>query len=151
MVDEKSHSYRARLKRMASRTDGIEFIESPSDDELFDLYDRCHSVLFTAPNEDWGIVPLEAMAFGKPVIAVNRGGPAESVIHGQTGLLVQPTAGAFAEAMRSLTEDEEQYGRMSASARSRAKKFDWSRFVDRIDSYLDSLRSSVPVPAAAKA
>ncbi len=36
MVDEKSHSYRARLKRMASRTDGIEFIESPSDDELFD-------------------------------------------------------------------------------------------------------------------
>ena len=151
MVDEKSRRHLAHLKHLASRTDGIEFIESPPDDELFDLYDRCHSVLFTAPNEDWGIVPLEAMAFGKPVIAVNRGGPAESILHGQTGLLVQPNSGAFAKAMRCVTEDEDLYSRMSAAARSRARAFDWGQFVDRIDSYLESLRSKAPIPATAEA
>ena len=62
------------------------------------------AVVFTAPNEDWGVVPLEAMASGAPVLAVDAGGPRESVIHNVTGWLLPPTPWAFAEQMREVDD-----------------------------------------------
>ena len=53
--------------------------------------------------EHFGIVPLEAMAHSRPVIACNSGGPRESVQHGLTGFLCAPTPRAFAEAMQRVT------------------------------------------------
>jgi glycosyltransferase involved in cell wall biosynthesis len=149
MVDEKSRPYLARLQEASESRDDVEFIQNPTDVELFDLYDRCHTVLFTPPNEDWGIVPLEAMAFAKPVIAVARGGPAESVVDGVTGFLCRDTPDAFAAAMTVLQSNEALYSRLSAAALVRARQFDWSHFVGRIDGYLDSLSetSRVTQPA----
>jgi alpha-1,3/alpha-1,6-mannosyltransferase len=56
-------------------------------------------VLYTPENEHFGIVPLEAMAAGKPVIACASGGPRESVADGVTGILCEPRPDAFAAAM----------------------------------------------------
>lgn len=142
MVDAKSRPYLENLRDLTSGHDDVEFVLNPRDDDLFDLYDRCLAVLFTPPNEDWGIVPLEAMAFGKPVVAVNRGGPAESVLHGQTGFLCPPTPDEFAAAMESLLADPDLYRRMSAAARERAFRYRWQSFVGKIDDYLDSLVST---------
>ncbi len=142
MVDAKSRSYLQHLRDMSKRRDDIEFVLSPEDNDLFDLYDRCFAVLFTPPNEDWGIVPLEAMAFGKPVVAVNQGGPTESVLDGQTGFLCEPAPGPFAGAMERLLADPELYERMSVAARKRALRYHWRYFVGQIDDYLDSLVSS---------
>ena len=50
-------------------------------------------VIYTPENEHFGIVPIEAMAAGKPVIACRSGGPKESVLHGETGYLCEPIAG----------------------------------------------------------
>jgi glycosyltransferase involved in cell wall biosynthesis len=143
MVDDKSRDYLAQLRRLSAGRDDIEFIMSPSDAQLFDLYDRAHTVLFTPPNEDWGIVPLEAMAYSKPVIAVNCGGPAESVIHGVTGLLAPDEPSAFASAMLALVEQAPLYQQLSAAARGHAQRYNWSTFVDRIDDYLDKLAHPV--------
>lgn len=145
MVDEKSRPYVAHLRQLAAGRDDIEFVEGPSDSELFDLYDRCHAVVFTPPNEDWGIVPLEAMAYGKPVIAVNRGGPAESIAEGETGFLCADDATAFADAMVKMTSSPEAYARMSSAARERSSRYDWQAFVGRIDDYLDQLSSESTV------
>lgn len=49
------------------------------------------ALVYTPVNEHFGITPLEAMAAGRPVIACNTGGPCETVIHGQTGILVDGT------------------------------------------------------------
>ena len=62
----------------------------------------CTALLYTPVNEHFGIVPLEAMAAGRPVIACNSGGPKESILHLQTGYLCEPEAGSFAPAMRRL-------------------------------------------------
>ncbi len=148
MVDGKSGPYLARLKSMAGGRGDVEFVENPTDEALFGLYDRSHAVLFTPPNEDWGIVPLEAMAFGKPVIAVGRGGPAESIVHGETGFLCEDTPEAFAKAM-AATGDEAVHARMSAAALARVRQFGWTQFVDRIDGYLDGLSETSAVPEAA--
>ena len=50
------------------------------------------------------MVPLEAMAAQRPVVACASGGPLESIVSGVTGFLVQPTAGAFADAVARLLE-----------------------------------------------
>ena len=60
------------------------------------------AVLYTPPGEHFGIVPLEAMASGRPVVACNSGGPLESVAHGRTGFLCEPRPAAFANAMVQL-------------------------------------------------
>ena len=66
------------------------------------LLAACTAVLYTPQREHFGIVPLEAMAAGRPVIACNSGGPLESVVDGCTGFLRPPTSVAFAEAMQLL-------------------------------------------------
>ncbi len=138
-VDEKSQSYLARLRRLAEEREDVEFIVCPQDDELFDLYDRCTAVLYPPPNEDWGIVPIEAMAFGKPVIAVERGGPAESIVHGETGFLCPDNPTAWADAMFRLVTEPYFYDGLSRAARLRAQQYSWQSFADGIDGYLDRL------------
>jgi len=93
--------------------------------------------VFPSLNEDWGIVPLEAMAHGKPVLAVNSGGPTESVVDGETGFLLEPSAAAFATKMSWLVEHSEEARRMGVAAVARAKRYSWDAFVQRLDDYVE--------------
>lgn len=67
----------ARLRKLAGPT--VEFLGWQPDDVVRDHYARCQALLFPG-EEDFGIVPLEAMACGKPVIAFGRGGALETVV-----------------------------------------------------------------------
>jgi glycosyltransferase involved in cell wall biosynthesis len=140
MVDAKSRAYLERLRADSSSRPDIVFEPSPPDIRMLHLYQSAQGVVVPAPNEDWGLVVLEAMACGKPVLAVNRGGPRESIIDGQTGFLRMDTRAEFAAAMRELTSmPEAQMDRMSAAARARAEQFSWDRFVERIDAHVEEL------------
>jgi glycosyltransferase involved in cell wall biosynthesis len=78
--------------------------------------------LFVLPSlyEGFGIAILEAMAAGKPVVATRVGGIPEFVVHGQTGLLVEPgDATALAEAIRSLLQESERARGMGTRGRAR--------------------------------
>ncbi len=141
MVDAKSASYYERLVALAGGHDGIEFVRDPNDAQMADLYGRCWATLFTAFNEDWGLTPLEAMQRGKPVIAVKRGGPTESIVHGESGLLVSEDPDAFAAAMSDLVLHPVRMDAMSRSAVERARRFTWRGFTDRIDDALEQLAS----------
>lgn len=66
------------------------------------LLAACRAVIYTPENEHFGIVPLEAMASSRPVIACNSGGPKESVLSGITGFLCEPQPRQFAHAMEQL-------------------------------------------------
>lgn len=77
-------------------------LPSFTDEQRAALLAACTAVLYTPQHEHFGIVPLEAMASGRPVIACDSGGPTESVQHGVTGFLCKPSAGAFAHAMQML-------------------------------------------------
>ncbi len=68
------------------------------------LLAACQAVVYTPQNEHFGIVPLEAMAAGRPVIACDSGGPTESILSGVTGLLCEPTPAAFSAAFQQLLE-----------------------------------------------
>lgn len=139
MVDEKSKPYFEKLRQEASCASNVQFRTFPSDEEMAALYRDCYAVLFPSFNEDWGIVPLEAMSFGKPVIAVNRGGPRESIEHEACGFLEEPEPQAFAKRMADLVLDPGIATRMGRAGIIRSQQFSWESFTSRIDREIDSL------------
>jgi glycosyltransferase involved in cell wall biosynthesis len=139
MVDQKSRPYYQQLRKQAGTDPSVEFVVDPTDATMRDHYRACYAVLLTAFNEDLGITPMEAGAHGKPVIAVDRGGPREVVVHEQTGLLVEPESEAFALALSRLAGDPELAIRLGAANFDRSSLYTWDRFVGSIDGYFDVL------------
>ena len=121
----------------------VEFRVSVSNDEKRALLEACTCVLYTPANEHFGIVPLEAMAAGKPVVACDSGGPKESVAHGVTGFLCAPEPEAFAAAMARVAGGREGQAvarRMGVLAAQRvAWKFSRKAFGDRMLSLMPGL------------
>lgn len=125
------------LKRMAPRN--VEFAGPLRDDEVAQLFSRCKAVVFCGV-EDFGIVPVEAMASGRPVIAYAGGGVLESVEDGKTGVLFH------SQTPQALVEAIERADKMSfdpALLRKRAERFDTSIFKRRISEFIAEKTSSV--------
>jgi glycosyltransferase involved in cell wall biosynthesis len=137
-VDKASQEYFAGLQALAGADPAIEFRLDPTREELEALYAGCFALLYPPLNEDWGIVPIEAMAFGKPVLAVNSGGPRETVVDGVTGFLVDPDPSAFAARMCELAADPARHAAMGQAGAKRALEFSWDAFVRRLDDYLET-------------
>ena len=94
------------------------------DEDIRRLYQRCQAVLMPGV-EDFGMVPVEAQACGRPVVALAEGGALESVIDGNTGILVrESTAPAFADALRRTASA----GFDPAACRRNAERFSRARF-----------------------
>lgn len=137
IVDRKSQPYLERLRSMAGDDPSVEFRIRPSDEEMLASYRSCYATLFTAFNEDWGLVMIEAMASAKPVIAVNRGGPREIVRHEHDGLLAEPRAEDFAAAMRRLATEPDLYETLATNGPTSASRFRCEAFVERLDTALE--------------
>ncbi|HEY2931584.1 MAG TPA: glycosyltransferase [Acidobacteriota bacterium] len=146
-----------RLKKMAGPA--IEFLGHVSDQDLPGLYAHCRALVFPG-EEDFGIVPLEAQAAGRPVVAYGKGGALETVIplnpggenplqrNSATGIFFyQQNAAALTSAVRKM---EENLSRFSPELlRAQALRFDrrvfearilefigreWTRFQSRLES-----------------
>ncbi len=86
-----------RLRADHARED-VSFMGRVSDDELASLYQRCLA-LIVPKTEEFGITAVEAQAAGRPVLAVDGGGAQETVVDGETGVLVPGDPGRLAEAI----------------------------------------------------
>ncbi len=130
---------RIALERQAGKT--IEFLGWQSDNELAALYAGCRALIFPGV-EDFGIVPLEAMASGKPVLAFRAGGALETVVEtGEhpTGLFFQEQSpDSLIDALRRMKEMEFN----PSAIRRHAEKFDRKSFKERIREYTaDKMRT----------
>ena len=101
-----------------------------------ELYSTATALLFTPRNEDFGMVVLEAMAAGTPVLAVDAGGPRGIVEHGVDGWLLPPTPEAFAAQITAA-----DFARHRTAARATAQTFGWDAHVTRIDDVMEQLGS----------
>lgn len=137
-VDEKSKPYVAKLRALSADLPNVRFVERPSDEELFLLCSSAYALLYTPFNEDWGLIPLEAMCLEKAVISVNRGGPCEVILDGKTGFLVPPDPDAFANAMKVLADRPDLTRTMGVAGRQRAAQFDWQQFCQQLDDFLET-------------
>jgi glycosyltransferase involved in cell wall biosynthesis len=105
------------------------------------LFKGCSMFVLSSPCEPMGIVNLEAMAAGCPVIATNAGGVPEIVLDRQTGWLIKPCDPvAIAQALVELGRDAALRQRLGAAASVHANLFTWTRTTQKyLDMYTDVL------------
>lgn len=117
---------RDRLMAMAGPE--TTFVGAASGKELENWYAQARALIFPGV-EDFGIVPLEAMASGVPVVAYGAGGALETVIDGKTGLFfTEPTAASLADALNRLDEIEIK----AEDCRAHAARFSPAAFKQKI-------------------
>jgi len=113
------------------------FLGERNEKELIELYGGCKGFITTAIDEDFGMTPVEAMASGKVVLAVNEGGYRESVVDGVTGFLLPPQAEAFVKKIREL--DRAKLLAMKEACIAQARKFDVKVFVEKMKAVIEVL------------
>lgn len=119
--------YGEELKEMGGST--VEFLGEVTDEEKLELMKAAEAFLFAAEDEDFGIVPVEAMGVGIPVISYRSGGPKESIVDGKTGiffdeLTVESIIGALKKFRQSKIDPKDCI--------KQAEKFDKKRFQEKI-------------------
>ena len=119
------------MARVLGLQDRVFFLENLTNHELQILLSRCMAVVFAAHDEPFGIVPVEALAAGKPLIAVNEGGYTE-VVDESCAILVPPTPGDIAQAIRYLVENKEVAREMGNAGIEVAKRLSWDNTADEI-------------------
>lgn len=129
-----SGSEEQRLRTMAGPT--IEFRTWASAEDLKSLYQNCRALLFPG-EEDFGIVPLEAMASGRPVVAYGSGGALDTVVDGVTGVFfAQQTVDELADAIQSFEFIEDSFD--PHLIRRHARGFDRDVFIRKFRTYVDA-------------
>jgi glycosyltransferase involved in cell wall biosynthesis len=132
-----------RLRRLAGPT--VKFLGHLPDEAVRENYACCRALLFPG-EEDFGIVPVEAQSFGRPVIAYGRGGALETVLGGfpansyapesSTGVFfAEQSAESLVEAIRFFEANENRYS--PALIRQRAERFDVSCFKSGMRTFIN--------------
>lgn len=115
--------FAALRRRAGPRT---QFVSDPDDEQVRELYRGCRALLFPG-EEDFGLVPVEAMACGRPVIALGKGGVTETVVDGETGCLyTEESAEALAAAVQRFESIEASLA--APACVKRAATFGMQRF-----------------------
>jgi len=123
---------KARLQRTAGKT--IEFLGWQSDKSVKDHFQNCTAFIFPG-EDDFGIAPVEAMSYGKPVLAYRKGGATETIIQGITGEFFDDLATeSLADGVRRLRLNLENYSPLVIC--KRAEKFSQERFERAIKEYV---------------
>jgi glycosyltransferase involved in cell wall biosynthesis len=125
--------YRKNLERMAKSN--IEFLGKVPADVLAEKYSRCRALIFPG-DEDFGIVPVEAQACGRPVIAYAAGGALETVIENVTGIFFRtPSVDALMDAVEQFRKTESCFN--PAQIRSNSFRFDEEIFKREIKCFIE--------------
>lgn len=131
------------LKEMAKNNPNILFLKNIDDKKLSELYSNCLSVIFIPKNEDWGLISLEAMASGKPVIGVNEGGIKELIENNKTGFLLDDISPEIiAEKIDFLDSNKDMAKKMGEKGRIKAREFDWKNLLSKFEKHISKHKNN---------
>jgi D-inositol-3-phosphate glycosyltransferase len=143
----------ARLERLRAELgieDLVTFQGAKDQDTLVYYYSAAQMVVMPSHYESFGMVALEAMACGTPVVASKVGGLAYSVRDGQTGFLVpERDAEALAARIRQLLKDHELREQMGQQAARWARRYGWPAIADQTLELYEHIRPAVERPTVA--
>lgn len=129
---------RSKLERMAAESGvEIEFRFAITDEELLDLMNRATLVFYGAIREPFGLVAIESMATGTPIVGVREGGLQESILDGETGYLSEPQPQDCARAMEKVIDDPAHARRLGENGiRIVRERWTWEASGRRFEEYL---------------
>lgn len=124
-----------RLKQLAGDVENIRFSGWLSEKQLQDMVGNAIATLYLPIDEDFGISPVESMAAGKPVIGAAQGGLLETVIDGETGILLEAVdVDSIKQAVERITASQSL--RYREACEQQAKQFTVQRFINQMRDYL---------------
>ena len=121
-----------QLKKIAK--ENIEFLGWQSDCVIRENYSKCTALIFPG-EEDFGIVPVEAMSCGSPIIAYGKGGALETIVEGKSGLFFSPQT---EQALIKAIKNSETVNWSSKEISAPAERFSLQRFKEEISKYIKS-------------
>jgi phosphatidyl-myo-inositol dimannoside synthase len=132
-----------RLRRLARDSEAVErthFFTNLSRKEVASCYAAADIFALPSTGEGFGLVFLEAMAFGKPVVGANEGGIPDVVENGRGGLLIEPTTKAISAVLRRLLSDPRLREELGARGRQRVhSEFTFENFQRRLLAILNEI------------
>jgi glycosyltransferase involved in cell wall biosynthesis len=125
--------------RPAWLPDWVQFVGDPDHPTLAaEIYGRSQAHLCTSAYEGFGLVSLEAMACGAPLVTTDTSGCRDFVDHDETGLMCEPgDVDALVEHLVAVLEDPGLRRRLSVAGAARSREFDWERSTVRLESMLE--------------
>ncbi len=135
------------LKQIAGEDERITFLGFVNDRELVNLYADALAVLYIPYDEDYGLITVEAMMSGKPVITgTDSGGTNEFVRHGETGFSVPPNPQAIAERIDYLCEHRDRAKQMGLAGQKQVQEITWANTVARLLDETVQSPVTTPIP-----
>lgn len=119
-----------RILEEAAKIPGVRYMAVANDQELEMYYRRARLFIYPSLYEGFGYPPVEAMAWGCPVVAASTSALPESVNGG--GLVVEPTRAAFVAACRKLLDDPVLWEEFRRRGKAQAEKFRWRKVLPRV-------------------
>jgi len=117
----------------------IKLLGKISDERLAELYANARVTALCSRNEPFGLVPVESMMHGTPVITHKSGGPLETIIDGKTGFLYEDENDLQALLEKMLTLGDEQYKQMQQYSQIQARKFDFSKSIEKLEEIFNKI------------
>jgi glycosyltransferase involved in cell wall biosynthesis len=127
-IEEQHLWYKSKLENIAREmgiSERFKIILSPPDSEVVRLMQKCSIFLFPSTIDTFGLVVLEAMACGKPIVACNRAGVPE--VLGDAGFLLEPSVGQWRLTITKLLSDSSLRAKVGSNALRRSKTFSWEK------------------------
>ena len=112
----------------------VHFLGARPQQELPEVYNAADVTVVPSYHESFGLVAVESLACGTPVVATRAGGLTTIVRHGETGYLVPRCPGFFAERLDTLLRDNALLERMHLAARPSVRHFSWKSVADQVSS-----------------
>ena len=127
---------RKRLEKIAGGN--IKFLGFQPEEKLGQYYQNCYAFIFPG-EDDFGITPIEAMSFGKPVLAFRKGGAMETIIEGVTGeFFDDPIPEILADGIRRIKNNYNNYN--PEKIKLHAEKFSRKKFEENIRNIIEKLK-----------
>lgn len=117
----------------------VRFLGARPQQELPLLYSAADVTVVPSYHESFGLVAVESLACGTPVVATRAGGLTSVVRQDENGFLVPRCPGFFAERLDTLLGDPDLYAKMSAAARPSVLQFSWASIADQVHAVYDEL------------
>lgn len=131
------HSQKYASDVLKNIPQNVTLLGSVPEEKLIELYATCKGHITTAMDEDFGLTPIEAMASGKPTVAVREGGYLETIEDGVTGLLVDVNETAIINGVKKISRDP---GKYKTDCQNRAKDFDIPAFIKQMEIIISSIQ-----------